>query len=68
MRRPLTLALVLIVFIATTGSISWFNLLGEAPDEAAHMHLIRFVSEHGRPPYSYTERESAGYKSDSPML
>lgn len=68
MCRSPALIFVLIAFIVTAGSISWFNLLGEAPDEAAHMHLIRFISEHGHPPRSYSERESAGYKSDSPML
>ncbi|MGC8880234.1 MAG: ArnT family glycosyltransferase, partial [Anaerolineae bacterium] len=68
MCRPSALIFVLVAFVITAGSISWFNLLGEAPDEAAHMHLIRFISEHSHPPRSYAERESAGYKSDSPML
>ncbi len=67
-RRVPTLVVVLAVFVAMTGGLSWLNLLGEAPDEAAHMQLIRFISERGHLPRSYAEREAAGYKSDSPML
>jgi hypothetical protein len=68
MHRGLALLLVLITFVVVAGSISWFNPLGEAPDESAHMHLIRFIGERGHLPSSYAEREWAGYKSDSPML
>ena len=68
MHRGLALLFVLVTFVVVAGSISWFNPLGEAPDEAAHMHLIRFIGERGHLPSSYAEREWAGYKSDSPML
>lgn len=69
-KRPKHLALLalLAVYLAVTLTYGLLNPLGEAPDEIAHMDLIRFIGEEGHLPRNYDERHAAGYKSAWPML
>ena len=64
----LALLALLIVFLSVTLVYGQLNPLGEAPDEIAHMDLIRFIGTEGHLPRTEAERQAAGYKSDSPML
>ncbi|HEX9926650.1 MAG TPA: hypothetical protein VGD99_28650, partial [Anaerolineae bacterium] len=43
-------------------------LLGEAPDEPAHLSYARFIARTGHLPTSLSEREAAGYRSVWPPL
>jgi hypothetical protein len=67
-RRHLGLFVLLAIYLSVTLIYGQLNPLGEAPDEQAHMDLIRFIGEKGHLPRSQAERQVAGYKSDSPML
>jgi hypothetical protein len=67
-RNRLALLALLTIYLAVTLMYGQFNPLGEASDELAHMGLIRFIGEEGHLPRNETERQAAGYKSDSPML
>jgi len=67
-RGYLTLLLVMVIFLVVTIGYGLLNPLGEAPDEIAHMDLIRFIGREGHLPGTYDERYAAGYKSDSPLL
>jgi hypothetical protein len=59
---------LLAVYLGVTLIYGQLKPLGEAPDEIAHMDLIRFIGEEGYLPRIEAERQAAGYKSDSPML
>ena len=67
-RSHLALLAVLVVYLGVALMYGHLNPLGEAPDELAHMDLIRFIGDEGHLPRNETERQAAGYKSDSPML
>jgi hypothetical protein len=67
-RSHLGLLALLAVYLGVTLIYGQLKPLGEAPDEIAHMDLIRFIGEEGYLPRSEAERQAAGYKSDSPML
>ena len=68
MRRHIEMIVLLAVFSAVTVTVGVLNPIGEAPDEAAHMDLVRFISQTGQLPRTDADRERAGYKSDTPML
>jgi len=68
LRPQLGLAAILAIFLAVTVSYGLLNPLGEAPDETAHMDLIRFIGRTGHLPRTPDERNEAGYKSAWPML
>jgi hypothetical protein len=68
MRHHIELILLLAVFGAVAVTVGLLNPIGEAPDEAAHMDLVRFISQSGHLPRTDADRERAGYKSDTPML
>jgi 4-amino-4-deoxy-L-arabinose transferase-like glycosyltransferase len=68
MRRYSALLVLLGVFTAVAVSYGLLNPIGEAPDEAAHVRLIRFIGQTGHLPRTDADRERAGYKSDTPML
>ncbi|UCC87260.1 MAG: glycosyltransferase family 39 protein [Anaerolineales bacterium] len=59
---------LLAVYLAVTLAYGLLNPLGEAPDETAHMDLIRFIGQEGHLPRDEAQRQAAGYKSDWPML
>lgn len=59
--------MLLVAFAALTTGYGLLKPLGESPDETAHMRLIRFVGQTGRPPLD-ADRQAAGYKSDVPIL
>jgi hypothetical protein len=67
-RKHSALLLLLAIYLAVTLSYGLLNPLGEAPDETAHMELIRFIGEQGHLPRNEADRQAAGYKSDGPML
>ncbi len=64
--RGLGLTLILYLILATTYSI--VVPIGRGADEWAHYWYAQFIAEHGRLPATFTERETAGYKSDWPPL
>ena len=64
----LALFALLAIYLVVTLIYGRLNPLGEAPDEIAHMDLVRFIGEEGHLPRDDAERQMAGYKSDSPML
>ena len=68
LRPHRALLVVLAVYLAVTLAYGCLNPLGEAPDETAHVTLIRFIGQEGHLPLSPAERQAAGYKSDWPML
>ncbi len=68
LRPHLALLVVLAIYLAVALAYGLLNPLGEAPDEVGHITLIQFISRQGRLPANQTERQDAGYKSDSPML
>jgi hypothetical protein len=67
-RSHLGLLVLLAIYLVVTLIYGQLNPLGEAPDEIAHMDLIRFIGTEGHLPRTEAERQAAGYKSDSPML
>ncbi|MCS7261130.1 MAG: glycosyltransferase family 39 protein [Anaerolineae bacterium] len=67
MRSRLGLVGLLTIFTVVTVCYGVLKPLGEAPDEMAHMHLIRFISQKGHPPLA-GDRQEAGYKADVPVL
>jgi len=48
-RPHLGLLAVLAIYLAVTLTYGLLNPLGEAPDEIAHLALIRFISQEGPP-------------------
>lgn len=64
--RGLLLLLILYVIVAILFSL---NIpLSKAPDEYVHFLYTRFLIDHKRPPISFEEQQTAGYKSDQPPL
>ena len=62
------LLLVLATYLIVSVGFGLLNPLAEAPDEIAHMELIRFIGRSGHLPWNDDDRAEAGYKSDTPML
>jgi hypothetical protein len=67
-RDHFALLMLLAVYLVVTLTYGLLYPLGEAPDEVAHVDLIRFIGEEGHLPRDYVQRQAAGYKSDSPFL
>jgi 4-amino-4-deoxy-L-arabinose transferase-like glycosyltransferase len=67
-QHNLGLLFLLALYLVVSISYGLLNPLAEAPDEIAHMELIRFIGLEGHLPQDYGERAEAGYKSDTPML
>lgn len=67
-RRHAPLLVLLTIYLAVTLTYSLLYPLGEAPDEVAHLDLIRFIGQEGHLPLNYAQRQAAGNKSDWPML
>ena len=57
----LALLALLVIFTSVTLMYGQLNPLGEAPDEIAHMDLIRFIGDQGHLPRNDAERQVAGY-------
>ena len=67
-RNHCGLLALLAVYVGVTLIYGRLNPLGEAPDEIAHMDLIRFIGEEGHLPRTDTERQAAVPINHSPFL
>src|SRR5574341_2310730 len=68
LRKHWALLVLLVIYLSVTLLYGQLFPLGEAPDEVAHIDLVRFIGQEGHLPQNLTERQAAGYKSAWPML
>ncbi len=64
--EPLSVALLLALYVALALVHAWLAPLTTGPDELPHYEYANFIAEHGRLPLTPAERDRAGYKSDQP--